>query len=634
AFSPEHVRNLADAAGSPTLEVGLRTAAAEQLRGVLVAPGVARAILQNDLDAEGGERILWLNIILRSMRFNAPHAASLYGNNDQGMSSLSSRVLRAACSFLLPKSALPTPWTSSAGTANNKNSEEVFLGLLWTAVWKFPPVRLTLAKGGGSGNRIDSEEVGRCVVGYSMFWGITGEMVATAVLRRLFDTRPAVRRLASRIAVRVAFDAPTFFSVFAPSPSPLSSVAVRYGTPPSTCPTCRINHPRVSVSSPGTMMLLLLLLPPLPGHPSPLLDAGAGTELCAAIAVPKQTENTDRYDVVLRLAAGEWKKKKVVVSCTSTFFHSLFCVYLFEQAASRAGEGVLRAEDVADCVSRELMGASRRSEFGSAMRKARAWMLAGPAYLKAFFGKSEAWQNAFRRFLETPPKSVNDRIVLREVMELLRTGVRYMCPRGLMILADATEVCLTPTLSDTWIPSDGGAGEVFGDWRPATFRKDSPRELEVKEALRLSVLELLVAVVASSSPPPPSSAASPCTDLHRKTTTALARSSLVPVLCDEFMAGENEFGGAPRRSDDGIGGNGERSPRARRLAIEFVAGLVRRCGPEVTRIWSGVSQQGPAVGKQARENRRTLTMGEGLEFDEQTGEARFWTSSVLAHMIQ
>lgn len=62
------------------------------------------------------------------------------------------------------------------------------------------------------------------------------------------------------------------------------------------------------------------------------------------------------------------------------------------------------------------------------------------SYLKAFFGKSEAWQNAFRRFLETPPKSVNDRIVLREVMELLRTGVRYMCPRGLMILADATEV--------------------------------------------------------------------------------------------------------------------------------------------------------------------------------------------------
>lgn len=61
------------------------------------------------------------------------------------------------------------------------------------------------------------------------------------------------------------------------------------------------------------------------------------------------------------------------------FFLFYVCVYLFGQAASRVGEGVLRAEDVADCVSRELMGASRRSEFGSAMRKTRAWMLAGPA---------------------------------------------------------------------------------------------------------------------------------------------------------------------------------------------------------------------------------------------------------------
>lgn len=50
------------------------------------------------------------------------------------------------------------------------------------------------------------------------------------------------------------------------------------------------------------------------------------------------------------------------------------------------------------------------------------------------------------------------------------------------------QVCLTPTLSDTWIPSDGGAGEVFGDWRPATFRKDSPRELEVYRHMYISYL--------------------------------------------------------------------------------------------------------------------------------------------------
>lgn len=42
------MRNLVDAAGSPALELGLKTAAAEQLRGVLLAPGVASAILQTD----------------------------------------------------------------------------------------------------------------------------------------------------------------------------------------------------------------------------------------------------------------------------------------------------------------------------------------------------------------------------------------------------------------------------------------------------------------------------------------------------------------------------------------------------------------------------------------------------------
>lgn len=42
------MRNLADVAGSRTLETGLRTAAAEQLCSVLLAPGVASAVLRND----------------------------------------------------------------------------------------------------------------------------------------------------------------------------------------------------------------------------------------------------------------------------------------------------------------------------------------------------------------------------------------------------------------------------------------------------------------------------------------------------------------------------------------------------------------------------------------------------------
>lgn len=54
SFTAQHVRNLADVAGSSTLEAGLRRAAAEQLRGVLVSPGVVRAVL---MDGKGGREV-------------------------------------------------------------------------------------------------------------------------------------------------------------------------------------------------------------------------------------------------------------------------------------------------------------------------------------------------------------------------------------------------------------------------------------------------------------------------------------------------------------------------------------------------------------------------------------------------
>lgn len=43
-FTADHVKNLAEVAGSQTLEVGLRRAAAEQLRAVLESRGVAGAV--------------------------------------------------------------------------------------------------------------------------------------------------------------------------------------------------------------------------------------------------------------------------------------------------------------------------------------------------------------------------------------------------------------------------------------------------------------------------------------------------------------------------------------------------------------------------------------------------------------
>lgn len=63
------------------------------------------------------------------------------------------------------------------------------------------------------------------------------------------------------------------------------------------------------------------------------------------------------------------------------------------------------------------------------------------SYPGAFFsGETGPWENAFQRFLQISPRSVNDRIALREVVDLLKTGVRYMSPRGLVALVNAAEV--------------------------------------------------------------------------------------------------------------------------------------------------------------------------------------------------
>lgn len=53
-FTTEHVRNLAEVAGSPTLEACLRRAAAEQLREVLLSFGVASSVCREVRKAVGG----------------------------------------------------------------------------------------------------------------------------------------------------------------------------------------------------------------------------------------------------------------------------------------------------------------------------------------------------------------------------------------------------------------------------------------------------------------------------------------------------------------------------------------------------------------------------------------------------
>lgn len=185
-----------------------------------------------------------------------------------GRQNLSSAVLRAALSGLLlvvqsptgsltpPASALDAPISSAAaeagfaiatnstltprvslptshghGHANSPQWDEAFLGLLSVAVWKLPSARRALL-------------TSRCICIYSppvpspglpsadasfrqeTRAGETNAVAAVAaVLRRLYHPQPSVRRLASRIAIRLAFDPPSMFSpllamISLPSPLP------------------------------------------------------------------------------------------------------------------------------------------------------------------------------------------------------------------------------------------------------------------------------------------------------------------------------------------------------------------------------------------------------------------------------
>lgn len=179
-------------------------------------------------------------------------------------------VLRAALSGILSS---PTPreqtipsypkYTSKPVSVGHGDfrSEEAFLGLLWAVVWKFPSVRSVLLQGAALelDERVEimGAESARTTVETARYQTSpvdeiprgTGRTVGTGstassnghsngstvdtrwtdkkaeaidgasrfpplveVLRRLYHPRPSVRRLASRIAVLVAFDTPSFFA--------------------------------------------------------------------------------------------------------------------------------------------------------------------------------------------------------------------------------------------------------------------------------------------------------------------------------------------------------------------------------------------------------------------------------------
>lgn len=71
------------------------------------------------------------------------------------------------------------------------------------------------------------------------------------------------------------------------------------------------------------------------------------------------------------------------------------------------------------------------------------------SYVEAFFGPAGRWEDAFERFLRSPPSGSKDRAAMRDVAAFLTTGVDSMCPRGFRALANAAEV--REAAAPTWV---------------------------------------------------------------------------------------------------------------------------------------------------------------------------------------
>ena len=89
------------------------------------------------------------------------------------------------------------------------------------------------------------------------------------------------------------------------------------------------------------------------------------------------------------------------------------------------------------------------------------------SYVEAFFGPAGGWEDAFERFLRSPPSGSKDRAAMRDVAAFLATGVDSMCPRGFRALANAAEV--RETAAPTWVQGSPAKELQYSDVGRATW---------------------------------------------------------------------------------------------------------------------------------------------------------------------
>ncbi|CAB1102286.1 unnamed protein product [Ectocarpus sp. CCAP 1310/34] len=574
SFSAEHVKNLADVAGAPSLEGGLRRAAAEQLRGVLVSPGVAAVVLSDTGQEDLCERVLSaaLSGLLPRTPPPPPPSSPIPSRSDGDRSEDPWLSPPPPCPLPGFPSTAAAPGTVVAGGRSGRNGfgehlwDEAFLGLLLAAVREFAPVRrYLLASGsgcesGGWSGTAESElalAAGSPAPGHlsrSRKRATAGAVVAPnalpAVLRRLYHPRPSVRRLAGSVAVRLAFDSPSFFSPLectVESP-PSSRVGQDSDHERGGGGRCRVGGVASLGGGFSVPMMVLEAFPRLAELTREGTSSGGdGSEnMEGDSSPPRRNDNRNnpsssgrrRHEAFQTLVASEWT---LLIADTAAD----------DPSSKKSGERRHRSA-VASQVAEALREAGRRTEFEAAMLRARAWMLAGFGYSEALFGPDGGWEAALERFLRAPPNGTKDRAAMRDVTSLLVAGTDHMCPRGFQVLADAAEECFVPILSETNRRPTTVLGDYLGDWKAPSSSKGSARDLKVG------------AVVSSSRPGSDEAAVS------------LAASSLPAVIWGEFLGGRAVGVIGWSWWERGDAEDGSTPLTARRLAAEFLTGLARR----------------------------------------------------------
>ncbi|CAN0455281.1 unnamed protein product, partial [Laminaria digitata] len=343
-------------------------------------------------------------------------------------------VLRAALSGLLVTPSPPPPPPAAAATHHTRLAssalpsssslsssplstgrdqhewDEAFLGFLWAAVSRFPAVRRSLLTVTGTGNvpaTVSGTVTGNFTVtdangeaADSAKAGATAavaEAPVAAVLRRLYHPRPSVRRLASLIAVRLAFDAAAFFSpLLLPGCRRVSheeaveggvATGVRY------CARCGSGCGEKILDGDGFVVPTMVVQ----GYPRLKEWAGgggggsgggcsgctscsgcsggysgcSGCNICSSSSCDGgDSGGNTETPLFIKLSAGEWAmltRKRAAMGVPRDA----------ERHEGGRGVGVAERGVVVARLERALRVAGRRSEFAVAMLKARAWMLAG-----------------------------------------------------------------------------------------------------------------------------------------------------------------------------------------------------------------------------------------------------------------